>query len=103
MWDSISNNSILTLERKFFYLTLLISSASIESIESMNTNGKLSEFFVSNTDIFKHLSSVDDQKIIDVITTLKIKFTDIQIEAVSSRILDYIFDNNFINKLYMSF
>lgn len=95
MWDSISNNSILTLERKFFYLTLLISSASIESIESMDTNGKLSEFFVSNTDIFKHLSSVDDQKIIDVITTLKIKFTDIQIEAVSSRILDYIFDNNF--------
>ena len=97
MWDSIFENSVLTLDRKFYYLSLLISYASIESIDSMNANGNLTAFFVSNSDVLQRLSSIDDEKTINVITSLEIKFVDIQIENVSTRILDYVFDNNFYN------
>lgn len=95
MWDSIFENSVLTLDRKFYYLSLLISYASIDSIKAMNTNGNLTAFIVSNGDVLQRLSSVDDAKTINVITSLEIKFIDIQIENVSARVLDYIFDNNF--------
>ena len=97
MWDSIFENSVLTLDRKFYYLSLLISYASIDSIQAMNTNGNLTAFIVSNGDVLQRLSSVDDAKAINVITSLEIKFIDIQIENVSARVLDYIFDNNFYN------
>lgn len=97
MWNSIFENPVLTLDRKFYYLSLLISYASIESIDSMNANGNLTAFFVSNSDVLQRLSSIDDEKTINVITSLEIKFVDIQIENVSTRILDYIFDNNFYN------
>lgn len=97
MWDSVFENSVLTLERKFFYLSLLISYASIESIVSMNANGSLTAFFVSNGDILQRLSSLDDEKTINVITSLEIKFADIQIENVSAHVLDYVFDNNFFD------
>lgn len=97
MWDSIFENSVLTLDRKFYYLSLLISYASIDSIKAMNTNGNLTAFIVSNGDVLQRLSSVDDAKAINVITSLEIKFIDIQIENVSARVLDYIFDNNFYN------
>lgn len=95
MWDSIFENSVITLERKFMYLSLLLSYASIESIKTMNANGKLTEFFISNTDVLQRLTSINDQKIMSVITSLEIKFVDIQTENVSPRILDHIFDNNF--------
>lgn len=95
MWDSIFNNPVLTLERKFFYLSLLISYASIESITAMDANGKLTAFFISNIDVLQRLSFVDDQKIIAVISSLQIKFVDIEINTVSNHILDYIFDNDF--------
>ncbi len=97
MWDSIFENSVLTLDRKFYYLSLLISYASIDSIKAMNTNWNLTAFIVSNGDVLQRLSSVDDEKTINVITSLEIKFIDIQIENVSARVLDYIFDNNFYN------
>lgn len=97
MWDSIFENSVLTLDRKFFYLSLLISYASIKSIESMNANGSLTAFFISNSDVLQRMSSIDDEKTINVITSLEIKFVDIQIENVSARVLDCIFDNNFYN------
>ena len=97
MWNSIFENSVLTLDRKFYYLSLLISYASIESIDSMNANGNLTAFFVSNSDVLQRLSSIDDEKTINVITSLQIMFVDIQIENVSTRILDYVFDNNFYN------
>lgn len=95
LWDSIYENSVLTLERKFFYVSLLISYASIESIENMNTNKNLTEFFISNSDVLQRLSPIEDENIIDVITSLQIKFVDVKIENVSTHILDYIFDNNF--------
>ncbi|MBR3592847.1 MAG: hypothetical protein IKL46_08345 [Clostridia bacterium] len=94
MWDSIFDNSVLTVERKFYYLSLLISYASIESIKCMDLNGNLTTFFVRNSDVLQRLNSIDDKKVIDTISSLNVKFTDIQIENVSTSVLDYIFDNN---------
>lgn len=95
MWDSIFNNQVLSLERKFYYLSLIISYSSIEAIKVMNANGNLVAFFVGNKDVLQRLSTIEESKIIGVISSLNIKFTDIQIENVSEQILDHIFDNNF--------
>ena len=44
----------------------------------MNADGNLTAVFISNSDVLQHLSSIDDEKIINVITSLEIKFVDIQ-------------------------
>lgn len=94
MWDSIFNNQVLSLDRKFYYLSLIISYSSIKSIKAMNDNGNFVAFFVSNKDVLQRLSSIEEAKIIDVISSLNIKFTDFLIENISASVLDYIFDNN---------
>ena len=95
LWDSICNNTVLTLDRKFYYLSMIISYCSIETIKTMNTNGKVTEFFIDNSDVLQRLSAIEDKKIINVINSLNIKFVDVEIANVSTNILDYIFDNNF--------
>lgn len=95
MWDSIFNNSVITLNRKFEYLSLLILYCSIDLLKSMDVNGNLTAFLVNNSDVLQRLSFIDDKRIIDIISSLNIKFVDIQTQNVSATILDYIFDNNF--------
>ena len=100
MWDSIYNNTVLTIDRKFFYLSLLILYSSVASIKFMDTNGNLTKFFIENRDALRRLSFIDDVKLIDVITALGIEFIDLEINDVSSNVLDYIFDNNFYSLNY---
>lgn len=95
MWDSIFNNSVITLNRKFEYLSFLILYCPVDLLKSMDTNGNLTAFLVNNSDSLQHLSSIEDQQIIDMISSLNIKFVDIQVENVSARILNHIFDNDF--------
>ena len=95
MWDSIFNNSVITLNRKFEYLSFLILYCPVDLLKSMDTNGNLTAFLVNNSDSLQHLSSIEDQQIIDMISSLNIKFVDIQVKNVSARILNYIFDNDF--------
>lgn len=95
MWDSIFNNSVITLNRKFEYLSLLILYCSVDLLKSMDVNGNLTAFWVNNSDVLQRLSFIEGKKIIDIISSLNIKFVDIQTENVSATILDYIYDNDF--------
>lgn len=95
MWQSISNNAILTYERKVYYLTMLISNSDTEVLVAMNANHEMSSFIEQNEDILQRLVSVDSYKVIATIENLHVMFNKVFIENVPERVLDYIFDNNY--------
>lgn len=96
LWDAISNNEILTYERKNFYLSLLICETEISCLVRLNNNsGKgIKKFIEEHPNILQKLTPVDDKKWIMVIKRLDIKFKDLMVEHVSENVLNYIFDNN---------
>ncbi len=101
MWDYITQNVVLTYERKIYYLELLILNNDIEVLIAMNSNNKLSDFFENNEDILEKLNSIESCRIIGLIKAIQLKFSNVSIENVQTDVLDYIFDNNCyeLNKL----
>lgn len=97
MWGCIVKNSLLTYERKVYYLSLLISNADIEAIVAMNANNEISIFLEQNEDILQQLASVDSSKVIAIIEALHVIFSKVFIENVPTDVLEYIFDNNYYN------
>ena len=59
----------------------------------LNDNNKMSGFIEENPDILQQLSSIQDQKVISLIETLGIVFTNVSIANVSEEILRYVFEN----------
>lgn len=94
MWSHVSENTVLTYERKIHYLSLLISNADIEAIVAMNANNEISDFMEMNDDILQQLRDVDSGKVISVVEALNVMFSKVSIENVAGDVLDYIFDNN---------
>ena len=59
----------------------------------LNDEHNISSFIETNADILQHLSSIQDQKVISLIKTLGISFTNVAIENVSEKVLRYVFEN----------
>lgn len=93
MWNDIVQDISITYERKIFYLQLLIDNVDTERLFVLNDNNKMSGFIEENPDILQQLSSIQDQKVISLIETLGIVFTNVSIANVSEEILRYVFEN----------
>lgn len=93
MWNDIVQDISITYERKIFYLQLLIDNVDTERLFVLNDNNKMSGFIEENPDILQQLSSIQDQKVISLIETLEIVFTNVSIANVSEEILRYVFEN----------
>lgn len=93
MWNYIVQDISITYERKIFYLQLLIDNVDIERLFELNDNHKMSGFIEENPDILQQLSAIQDQKVISLIETLGIVFTNVSIANVSEKILRYVFEN----------
>lgn len=93
MWNYIVQDISITYERKIFYLQLLIDNVDIERLFELNDNHKMSGFIEENPDILQQLSAIQDQKVISLIETLGIVFTNVSIANVSEEILRYVFEN----------
>ncbi len=93
MWNDIVQDISITYERKIFYLQLLIDNVDTERLFELNDNNKMSDFIEENPDILQQLSSIQDQKVISLIETLGIVFTNVSIANVSEEILRYVFEN----------
>ena len=66
-----------------------------ERLFVLNYNNKMSGFIEENPDILQQLSSIQDQKVISLIETLGIIFTNVFIQNVSEEVLKYIFENQY--------
>lgn len=93
MWNDIVQDISITYERKIFYLQLLIDNVDTERLFVLNDNNEMSGFIEENPDILQQLSSIQDQKVISLIETLGIVFTNVSIANVSEEILRYVFEN----------
>ncbi|MFQ7840185.1 MAG: hypothetical protein ACLRHD_01925 [Thomasclavelia spiroformis] len=95
MWNDIVQDISITYERKIFYLQLLIDNVDTKRLFELNDNNKMSGFIEENPDILQQLSSIQDQKVISLIETLEIIFTNVSIENVSKEVLKYVFENQY--------
>ena len=95
MWNDIVQDISITYERKIFYLQLLIDNVDTERLFVLNDNNEMSGFIEENPDILQQLSSIQDQKVISLIETLGIVFTNVSIANVSEEVLRYVFENQY--------
>ena len=93
MWNYIVQDITITYERKIFYLRLLVNNVDSERLFELNDKHNISSFIETNPDILQQLSSIQDQKVISLIETLEISFTNVAIENVSEEVLRYVFEN----------
>ena len=94
-WGAVFDNGSLTYSRKAAYLGWLLDYTDIETLEAQNGSSQLAEFVISNDSILQKLSPKQDERLLEVVPTLGIKFAKIQIAGVPSNILDRIFDERF--------
>lgn len=94
MWDYLVDNTVLTYERLNYYLYMLLSYATTESILAMNSNNKLKDYFIMHEDILINLSEVESDKLIEVISVLEVLFSNVCISNVSDNVVNYIINNN---------
>ena len=93
IWNYIAQDITITYHRKIFYLKLLIDNVDSKRLSELNDEHNISSFVETNADILQHLSSIQDQKVISLIKTLGISFTNVAIENVSEKVLRYVFEN----------
>ena len=93
MWLYISRKP-LTYDRQILYLKAMLNGDGRYFIEEQNIDGCLANYFVQHEDILSKLDDGNELNIEAVIVDLKIKFISLEIEGVSSHILDTVFDKN---------
>lgn len=95
LWDLIYANSSISDHHKFEYLSKLLHNehVAIETIMAQNLNGNLSRFITEHENALSILKDVKSQRIISVISNLRIVFYKLDISGVAPVILDFIFDN----------
>lgn len=113
-WDKILNDEILTEDKKFEYLALILKFADIKDIiildensyveihyecigvenEIENKKNAIKRFVENNRHALPKLSSVSKEKMINIINALDIYFNDIDVNGSDKEVLSYIFENN---------
>ena len=93
MWSYISRKP-LTYDRQISYLKAMLNGADRYFVEAQNIGGCLANYFVQNKDILSKLADANELNIKAVIVNLRVKFTSLEIEGVSPRVLDTVFDEN---------
>lgn len=90
-WHMFSNRNDLSKETKDSYFLLINKYASIESMQKMNIDNCIVNYYFNNRDILLILEDVLNQKLISIIEELDIKFKDVSFENINLELVDYIF------------
>ena len=94
-WNDIVTDETISLEKKYFFLNLLLANADLSDVLKQDSPlGLLTEFFTSHFDSLEKINdiSVDSQLIL--IDGLDIVFNDISLDAVDSKIKSFVYSNN---------
>lgn len=92
IWRFIEQDSTLSEEEKFAYLSLILSNGEIDDIEKIASASQLEAVMNQNSDF---LSIIDDsKKLIEIIDQFDLKFTALNFEGSSKKLRDYIYSMN---------
>jgi KAP family P-loop domain len=93
IWKYISIESDLTKERKEEYFKLIVANADLEDLKKIAELSNLS-YRIALTDDFLSLIP-DEERLEQVISTLNIKFNNLDMKTAPKRLLDFVYKGNY--------
>lgn len=93
IWKYISTGSDLTKERKEEYFKLIIANADLENLKKIAEDSNLIER-ISDSQAFLSIIP-DEDRIEQVIRTLNIKFTNLEVKDATQALVDFVFNGNY--------
>ncbi len=94
MWAHISADETLMYDHQLIYLQNILSESEIATIEAQNIDACMTCYFEEHPDILQRLKDCNNDKIISIIDSLDVQFSSLRIDAVSSVVLDGVFEKN---------
>ena len=94
MWAHISADETLTYDHQLIYLQNILSESEIATIEAQNIDACMTHYFEEHPDILQRLRECNNDKIISIIDSLDVQFSSLRIDAVSSVVLDSVFEKS---------
>lgn len=116
LWHEIVNDNLLSNDKKFEYLALILEYADMEDISLQNSNSYIdknkliidengtlaepekrgiAEFIENNKNALVKLSNIPYDIMVVFINRQKVCFSNIEIEGADKMVLEYIFSNNY--------
>lgn len=116
LWHEIVNDNLLSNDKKFEYLALILEYANMEDISLQNSNSYIdknkliidengtlaepekrgiAEFIENNKNALVKLSNIPYDIMVVFINRQKVCFSNIEIEGADEMVLEYIFSNNY--------
>ena len=92
-WDYIYSNQTLSNERKIHYFILICMHTDLDSLVNLNQNNNISNYIEENENILQWIPENLNRGFEGIISRLDISFCKLNIDNVSSSLLDYIFNN----------
>jgi hypothetical protein len=93
IWKYISSASVLTEVRKEEYFKLIIANSRINDLKKIAELSNLTEKISSRVDFLSLIP--DEERLEKIISTLNIKFKDIEIKEASEKLIYFVCYNNF--------
>lgn len=96
IWEDILEDTVVTEERKLFFLNLILAHAPMEAIENNNLKlsddkrGNIAQYICSRPDIFIATSCIKVEKWVQIIIQLEINFYEVNLQGVDRKIIDVI-------------
>lgn len=102
IWDFIISETDYSEDRKDVYLKLIIEHLDIDTITLLNSNHQISNYLSQKKNFISTFSN--DSKVQEVLNTLNIKFEKLDQPESSSKLFDFIYENDLykINKEMIS-
>lgn len=94
-WNYVESNITFNSDRKYYYLDKILKYANIDDIVSIADESNLREFIIEDRNSLLKLSDINDDKLIEIISKLELKFKTLECTGISQDILNYIFDNSY--------
>lgn len=95
LWNVIYFNSILSEERKKNYFISICKNASIEVIKKLNQENSIKKYCEENSDILTFFDEIGIEKVKEIIIQCYIRFSDLNIEDVNEKLVEWIFENRY--------
>lgn len=95
LWTDIVEDEVIPDDTKMHYFDLLLANASVDAIEKMEQqNNNVSAFLCGRKGILSEFVECSEEKLIDIIKTLGVKFSETSLDNANEKVTRFIYDND---------